>query len=254
MENVWALYDALIEGIAADIVVTRTALGPHWAAALSSEGGAGLGMRYDVRSRPSTLPADCAGMPLKELAERSKSWNFIDAAYGVAAINAYYNHPARAAAHGVDISCPSRANEAFLKYRGALSGKKAAVVGHFPYLEDLLAPICELSILERSPLEGDFPDSACEYLFGAQDYVFITGSTLVNKTLPRLLALARGAYTVLTGPSTPLAPALFGFGADDLSGFVVRDTNYCFTAISSGAEGRHFDSGTMVNWPFVGDS
>ena len=144
---------------------------------------------------------------------------------------------------------PSRANEAFQKYREEITGKKAAVIGHFSYLEQLLGPVCTLSILERRPRDGDYPDPACEYLLPEQDYVFITGSALVNKTLPRLLQICRNTtYTVLVGPSVPLAPALFDFGADDLSGFVVLTPADCFHAILSGIEGEHFKSGTMVNY------
>jgi uncharacterized protein (DUF4213/DUF364 family) len=244
----WELYDMLIDGVPKDITVVDAALGPHWAAILSSEGGVGMGMRYDVASLPSDLPADLRGMSLRLLAQSAKSWNFVDAAHGVAALNAYYNHPDRARALGIDTTRASRDNEAFLKYRAALTGQKAAVVGHFPYLENLLRPVCALSILERSPREGDFPDSACEYLLAEQDYVFITGSTLVNKTLPRLLELCRGRTAVLVGPSTPLTPALFDYGVYDLSGFVVLDPTRLFTAVRDGIEGRHFTAGTMVNF------
>jgi hypothetical protein len=50
------------------------------------------------------------------------------------------------------------------------------------------------------------------------DYVFITGLTLVNKTLPRLLELSQKARVILVGPSVPLAPQLFDFGVWELAG------------------------------------
>ncbi|MEX1384771.1 DUF364 domain-containing protein [Hydrogenibacillus schlegelii] len=39
-------------------------------------------------------------------------------------------------------------------------------------------------------------------------------SWLVNKTLPRLLALSRKALGILVGPPAPLSPALFHCGVD----------------------------------------
>jgi uncharacterized protein (DUF4213/DUF364 family) len=66
-------------------------------------------------------------------------------------------------------------------------GKKVAVVGHFSLVEKQLGCKCSLSILEREPEGTDFLDSACEYILPEQDFVFITGMTLTNKTLPRLL-------------------------------------------------------------------
>jgi uncharacterized protein (DUF4213/DUF364 family) len=247
IKGMWKLYDALLDRIPDGITVTETFMGGHWIGVQSDEGGLGLAMRINVTTIPPTRKGDFAGMALKELAKAAKSWNFIEAGYGVAAINAYYNHQDRAESLGIDLTCSSMANEAFQKYRDALAGKKAAVVGHFPYLEHLLGPVCDLSIVERKPREGDYPDPACEYLLPEQDYVFISGSTLVNKTLPRLLQLCRG-YTVLVGPSVPLAPILFDFGAADLSGFVVLDPKKCFNALQEDREGQHFESGTMVNY------
>lgn len=243
----WKLYDALLDRIPEGIRAAETFMGGHWIAVRSDDGGLGLAMRINSETVQPMRAGGYAGLSLKALGNAAKSWNFIEAGYGVAAINAYYNHPKRAAALGIDLTRPSMANEAFQKYRDEITGKKAAVVGHFPYLEQLLSPVCELSILERKPRLGDYPDPACEYLLPEQDYVFISGSALVNKTLPRLLQLCRG-HTVLVGPSVPLAPALFDFGANDLSGFVALDSARCLHAIQEGAERQHFDAGTMVNY------
>ena len=49
-------------------------------------------------------------------------------------------------------------------------------------------------------------------------------STLVNKTLPRLLELSKNAYTILAGPSCPLCPQLLELGIDRIAGLVVTDT------------------------------
>jgi uncharacterized protein (DUF4213/DUF364 family) len=244
----WEMYDALIEGIPEGVAVAAWAAGRHWAAVRSDEGGVGLAMRVDVESRAPVCNGDYAGMPLRELAGCAKSWNFVEAGFGVAAINAYYNHAGRAAARGIVLPDETRKNEAFEKYRADVAGKKVAVVGHFPYLERILAPVCELCILERRPDSGDYPDPACEYILPNQDYVFITGSALVNKTLPRLLELSRDAWTVLVGPSVTLSPALFDFGADDLSGFIVRDGEQCFDAVRSDEQRSRFAAGTMVNY------
>lgn len=81
----------------------------------------------------------------------------------------------------------------------------------------------QVYILERHPKPGDYPDSACEYLLPECDTVLITGSSMVNKTLPRLLELCKNAYVILTGPTVPLCPALLDFGIDRLAGMVVTD-------------------------------
>ena len=51
----------------------------------------------------------------------------------------------------------------------------------------------------------------------------MTGTTIINKTLPRLLELSSNAVKVLVGPSTPLTDVLHDFGIDVLAGMVVED-------------------------------
>jgi uncharacterized protein (DUF4213/DUF364 family) len=53
--------------------------------------------------------------------------------------------------------------------------------------------------------------------------VLITGSTAVNKSMPRLIELSRGAELHLVGPSVPLDFRLFERGVTSLSGSLVPD-------------------------------
>jgi uncharacterized protein (DUF4213/DUF364 family) len=184
-------------------------------------------------------------MALRELAAAAKSWNFQEASLGVAAINAYWNSPDReTAARSLD----QGETAAFTAWRDRVAGKKVTVIGHFPGLEKVLGEVCELSILEKRPSPGDYPDSACEFLLPVQDYVFATGVTLTNKTLPRLLEIAHRTGIILAGPSVPLAPPLFDWGVRDLQGFVVTKPELCRAVISG--ENRDafiFETGKRVS-------
>jgi uncharacterized protein (DUF4213/DUF364 family) len=244
----WELYDELIEAIPAEQCVDKAITGRYWtfvrAGGGTSSGGAGLAMTLDKPTRPMTLPKDMAGMRLRELAAFSKSWNFEEASLGIAAINAWWNAPEqKAAAFSLNIED----DDSFSFWRRRVTGKKVAVIGHFPYLENKIGDVCELSILEKRPAEGDFPDSACEYLLPVQDYVFATGVTLINKTLPRLLELSRHCGIILAGPSVPLAPSLLRRGVIDLQGFVITDTARCAAAVLSERHSGIFDTGRRVS-------
>jgi uncharacterized protein (DUF4213/DUF364 family) len=116
-------------------------------------------------------------------------------------------------------------------------GKKVAVIGHFMHLEKILGDVCDLSILEKRPGPGDYPDSACEFILPNQDFVFATAVTVINKTLPRLLELSCKQGLILAGPTTPLAPLLFDFGARDLQGLVVTDPDLCRDLVTGKATG-----------------
>ena len=73
--------------------------------------------------------------------------------------------------------------------------------------------------------------------------MIITGSALINKTLPHLLELCRHAYTILTGPSVPLCPALLEQGLDRISGMVVTDREGMKNSVLSGQRGNPYRYG-----------
>jgi uncharacterized protein (DUF4213/DUF364 family) len=184
-------------------------------------------------------------MRLRDLAEAAKSWNFVEAGLGVAAINAFCNFPDH---EPVAKALEYEDTDAFTAWRSRAAGKKAAVIGHFPHLERTLGDVCELSVLEKRPVSGDYPDSACEFLLPHQDLVFATGVTVINKTLPRLLDLSRKTGLILVGPSVPLSSRLFDFGVRDLQGFVVTDPALCRAAITGENAGVClFDAGKRVS-------
>jgi uncharacterized protein (DUF4213/DUF364 family) len=243
----WDIYDALIEGIPPDYRVDEVLRGDRWTMVRSGD-GIGLAMTLHERTRPDTLCSkdlSCEGMPLAELATAVKSWNFGEASLGMAAINAYWNSPKHDfVAHALEMGD----TKAFNAWRNRVAGKKVAVIGHFSHLEQTLGDICDLSVLEKRPCPGDFPDSACEFLLPSQDFVFATGVTFTNKTLPRLLELAGDRGIILTGPSVPLAPLLFDRGALDLQGFVVTDPGLCRAVVSGeNRELRIFGAGRRVS-------
>lgn len=242
----WELYDALIAGIPKEAIVRQFLSGENWSA-VETAASTGVAMTVSGTSRPPMHPESFQGEPLKKMAECLKSWNYSEASLGLAAVNAWYNSPHHAKSLDLITGETQMERDAFLTYQEEVAGKKVAVIGHFPYLETRFQPICSLSILERAPQAGDFPDSACEFLLPEQDYVFITGVTLVNKTLPRLLQLSERAKVVLVGPSVPLAPALFDFGVSALESFVVDSPEECAQSIRKCMGTSIFTHGKMVS-------
>lgn len=239
----WDLYDALIEAVPAKVQATDCVCGLNWFAVRSL--GVGLSMAPGDGAPSLPLAGRYAGMALKDLAALSKSWNFHEAALGLAAINAAFNGPAAVAAtFGQPLDRIESAN-CFHYLREDFRGKKVTVVGHFRDLEPL-KEICELTILERKPQPGDLPDPACEFVLPGQDIVVITAVTLINKTLPRLLQLARGARIVLTGPTTPLIPILFDFGIEMLAGLVVENDAHVLRTVQEGGQHQLFDCGARM--------
>ena len=248
IENKWTLYDELIEGIPGELRVEDFCVGLTWTA-VRADCGWGVSMTVDQTAGPEEPRRRLIGASLREAAALAKSWDFREASIGMAAMNAYYNSPDRAKALGFfpPQGGPNKKADAFELFRNAASGKRVTVVGHFPHLEQQLKPYCSLSILERKPQPGDYPDSACEYILPESDAVIITGSAFTNKTMPRLLELSRNAMTCVVGPTTPVSSILFKYGVDLISGFCSLDPDASERAVRQGVRRGIFKTGTMVN-------
>lgn len=214
----WQLYKELIGGIPADVGVKKLMLGEQWAY-VEAESGVGVSMMVRGGAGGSRLLEPASNLTLRDLAALSVSWSFVEATAGVAALNAWYGGPDQLAALDMKID---GGTTAFQMYRDLVAGKRVTVVGHFPLIEKM-GDACDLTVLERMPQPGDIPDPACEYIIAEQDYLFTTGITLTNKTLPRLLELARegGTEVIMVGPSVIPAPVLFDYGVVCLAGSVV---------------------------------
>ena len=191
----------------------------------------GLAKTYGVPVRHGNYTRNMGnliGMDTAELAGYAQSWNLVEASIGCAAIASMVAPPAGS----LDIN----AQEIILE-KG--TGARVVLVGAFPFIKKLRAVASEVHVLELDPAlqdagEGILPDSAAEYLIPDCGLLVITGSTIVNKSLERLLALARQsrAYTVILGPSTVMSEVLFDYGADMIAGAVVLNPEAVMSKLS----------------------
>lgn len=248
MSEKWKIYDELIEGVPAGRTVLDCAVGPHWTY-VKTEGSCGVAHTVDQRAGEAMLKGPVIGMDLKDAAALCRSWDFLEATIGMAAVNAWYNRPDHVRAMGAMPETGDRkGNDVFTVLGPQAEGRKVTVVGRFPHLEKTLAPVCELTVLERDPERGDLPDSACEYILQDQDCVIITGMTFTNKTLPRLLELARpDAIVALSGPSVPMSEALAEYGVTHLFGYCVSEEEEAMQTVRTGKHREIFSCGYMLN-------
>jgi len=239
----WRLYDELIAAVPEESAVSACLAGLSWFLVRSE--GTGVAMNPQDSVATISRAGRIAGMKTRDLARWIKSWNFSEAAMGLAAINSALNPPEIARRNCNGLLDETANQDVFTCLLDELRGKRVAVVGHFMNLERV-ADVCELSILERRPQTGDLPDPACEYMLREQDIVIMTATTLINKTLPRLLELSRNARIVLAGPSTPLSPLLFRYGIEFLGGLLVHDQESVWRVVQEGGQRELFDHGSQM--------
>ena len=211
------LYDDLALGVPDDAVV-RTVVGLNWTM-VQGPNGVGLAQTPERGSPGCKGLSPPGGRSLRQLAALVKSWNPFDAALGLAALNAHYNR--------FDLE-GERLNglDAF----GRLDGRMV-VVGAFPALAERLP---DAAVIDRRPGPGQYPEEAAEWLLPNADAVIITSSALANRTLPRLLSLARSSRVALVGPGAPLTERLFSYGVEASSGLVAEDADGLARTVAEG--------------------
>ena len=232
----FALYDALIDGVRSEEHITDARLGERWAL-VETASASGMAMFTSGSSIEPMFPS-MKDLPLCEAAKACKSWNLEEASLALAAANAFYNTPER-----IDALDALTTMEVYSTEGIDLRGLTVGIIGHMRGPKGLHEQARAVYTLERAPQEGDYPDSACDLLLPRCDLVLITGSSLVNKTLPHLLELCERATVILTGPSVPLCPALLDCGIDRIAGMAIADRAALRARVESGQRGSPYGEG-----------
>jgi uncharacterized protein (DUF4213/DUF364 family) len=226
------LLDDLL-GTLPDGRVTDVLIGRRWTAVVAEVNGAlrcglasSMGNTDHHKEAPDIPQAgrleDLSGL---ELAAQARSANPELASTGLAAINALLSHD--------PLSWTDLSAETLLAEQGA--GKKVVLIGHFPFVDRLRHQVGRLTVLEQNPQPGDLPAESAAEVLPQADVVAVTGTTLINHTLERLLELCPAdAIVILLGPTTPLSPVLFDHGIDILCGSVVEAVHPVLRVIAQG--------------------
>lgn len=224
-------------------VVERACIGLTWTTCRTSH-GLGLAMSPGLPSRVLPWPGTLAGQPVCVLARWLKSWDPFEATVGLAACNAVINrpdNPLMREAEPIRASC--NGNLAVFEYfRPRLEGRRVAVIGRYPGMDAVLEGL-DVTVLERQPAAYDLPDPAAEFVLPQADWVFLTATSLINKTFHRLCELSREAVTVLMGPSVPWLVGWTDFGIDFLAGVQITDPAKAEQIAAEGGGTRLFEGG-----------
>lgn len=206
----WEMYDELINQVPPDIkildmVQTKRRI------YVQSEYGIGTAMTF---SEKKLNKKQYIGGTISQIAPLLKSWEFNLASLALASINSFYNSEKQLNNQKVPLNMN---HDIFMDYKDS-TNKKIATVGAFYYLKRYPELEKAVKVLEIKDVPGTYPASACEYLLPEMEVVFITGSTIVNKTLPRLLELSKNSQVILVGGSTPLNSILYKYGVSIIAG------------------------------------
>ncbi|MDD3294014.1 MAG: DUF364 domain-containing protein [Geobacteraceae bacterium] len=217
------LVDALLDSVSgAEENIENILIGLHWISVESRRTGLSHVFRGDQGFELEDAGA-IRGKHILEAASLLKSWEPLEAGLGLAAFNSLMD--------------PRGENVNVLDFLlRESSGRTVTCIGRFPFFPDISRIAARAFLLEMEPRKGEFPPYAAEEVVPESDLVIITGTTLINKTMQRLLELSRDAVAVVLGPSTPMSEVLFDFGASVIAGVRVTDPEALRVSLSQGVK------------------
>ena len=246
------MIDTLLDGLKEDAPVRKVLVGTFWTAVVLDTDPPRCGLSSTLRDeahdgRPAVQEAGrLLTRSARSLAELLRSGSLLEASIGMAAHNALLE---------VDPRPLVEANaEELLVQRG--SGRRVAIVGHFPFVRRVRQAAETCSVLELRPQPGDLPASMAAKVLPLADVVAVTGTSLINRTFDGLMSMCRPkAFVLVLGPSTPLTAALFEAGVDAISGTIVDDPQQVLLAVAQGATFRQVKRGggvRLLSWIAAG--
>lgn len=232
-------YDWLLSQAESREVAELVQIGLVWTLCRSIH-GCGLAMSPQAYTRNIEWPRTLAGSPLVELAEGIRSGEPYEATVAMSAINAAIRPDFTSFEHLTELPNSGGNLAVFDYFLPRIKGARIVVVGRYPGLERFESEY-DMKVFERNPGPNDYPDTAAEALIPEADWVFLTASSIMNKTFPRLAELSRNAMVVLMGPTTPWLPDLNRWGIDFLAGVMVRNDALLHRTIAEGGGRTIFD-------------
>lgn len=221
----------IISSITIDAPVRDITRGIYWTAVISRFCGLSSTMIYDckIEEGKETERAQYTQKSAVGLAGGALSDDIAGASVGLAAINSLIDVDAQRC---VDLNAGD-----YLAQHG--QGRNIAVIGHFPFVDDLKKVARNLWVIEKRVQPGDHPEEETADLLGRSDIIAISSTTLINHTLDNILGFCPAQSTkMLLGPTTPLTSVLFDHGIDVISGSIVTDQDTTLLHIRQGANFR----------------
>ena len=240
------LIDALLTAMdRPTAIVTEIAVGTHLIGVRADDQGtvcAGLASTLGAVATADErrMVKEMVGQPLRNAARHLLSDHAFSISLGAAALNAGII-PAR--------DQPDLEASRIMAEKGREG--ETVLVGEFPFTDRLRRQVKILHLFELRDVPGRTPLAEWDEILGRCRVLGLTGTTLLTRAMAGYLEKAPQAFTIIIGPTTPLSPVLFEYGADVLAGCEVVSPDPVFTGIRQGMSFRQLKKlgVRFVAWP-----
>ncbi|MCD4718613.1 MAG: DUF364 domain-containing protein [Desulfobacula sp.] len=210
-----------------DTIVEQVVAGPKFMAVVA---GGRMGLSSMLGAKPKQGEIDLLdkviGRPVKEAANYIRQSSPFAISLGFAALNAG-NTPEPGSVEPSDFP----ADELIA---GLGKDKITGLVGEFPFVKHLGERVGILHLFELRRVPGAVPEDQWETVLARLDVLALTGTALLTRHMAWYLSRAHQAKIVILGPTTPVSPILFEYGANFLCGSVVTDMEKVAGGIRAG--------------------
>ena len=226
-----AIYELLLDYANLQIEVERVLVGLNWT--LCQAGSLGVAETTGGGQWRSEIHTPLVGRPLAELSLWLRKWDRQQAAIGLAAVNAAINSEADMVyLEGALFRGRQALANALEWFVPRLHGHKVAIIGTV----NPFARHHERLDLTHLPNSAGALHPATEVMLANAEWVFVDGQSVADKTLPRVLELAKDARIVLYGPQVPWLEEWQTFGVDFLIGSQIDSHTALYDTISEGGD------------------
>jgi hypothetical protein len=131
---------------------------------------------------------------------------------------------------------------------------EVALVGHFPFVDRLRPRVGRLHVLELGPSPIAAKPADWDRILDGCAVLALTATTILTRYMHYFLTQAPRARIIILGPSTPLSPVLFDYGADCLAGSAVTDPDRVADGLIQGLPFYQLKKGGIrfVSWMKAG--
>ena len=180
------------------------------------------------------------GKPMREIIGMVNSPSSLERSLAMAGINSLLN---------AGIKMQARSGDMLLYLCDNFKGKKVAMVGHFPFADEVGKWAGEFHVIEKNPVGDDvlFDGAGKKYLNEA-DATIITGTTILNKSFIDVIGECKNSFNVMLGPTVPPSELLFDRGVSAIVAIRSVDDDALYSSIAEGAIVPRFKGSEMVTY------
>lgn len=211
--------------------------------------GYGLAYTYRDSLKPPHLLSpikhcgSLRGRKASDIIRYIKSRNPLEATVGLAALNSVLEIPN----DSVEIK------NGFGQYIvNECEGKKVAMIGYFPFMDNLREKADEFHLFEKT-IDSVDAKKDLSTLSNAE-ILITTGTIIINHSVEEIIKKAGNCRIIMVGPSTPFCPVLFDYGIDEILGMSVYDPRLMIETLSEGVIVPDLKGVKKLSWKKKNDS